>query len=377
MRIPDVIVVGGGVIGLSIAYELSNRHVSVTVVDQGSLGREASWAGAGMLPPGNPVKVQTPLARLRGESHLMWDALSETLRAETGIDNGFRRCGAVEIRLPGREAELDRDYEEQLRSGIEVERLSGPAVRDIEAELSSDIEAAFLLPQMAQVRNPRHLNALMHACASRGVEMVPGTAVYDFDRVGDKIAALRTSSGALTAGQYVVAAGAWSRRLLENAGCAVDVEPLRGQIVLLRTERPVIRRILQLEKQYLVPRDDGRILVGSTEEQAGFCKQNTAQGVNELLQFAIRLVPSLAGAEVERTWAGLRPRSADGLPYLGRVPQTENLFVAAGHFRDGLQLSPITGKLIAEAMLEGEPAMSLDEFACDRCAATEELRTVG
>lgn len=362
----DVIVIGGGVVGLTIAYELSGRGVEVTVLDQGSLGREASWAGAGMLPPGHPTAAQSPFERLRGESQLLWHDLSEQLLAETGIDNGYRRCGGLELRCHGTSNELDDEIDSLHSNGIEVEKLAPIRAREFESNLSPSVSAAYRLPEMAQVRNPRHLKAMAAACANRGVCFRVGTAVHEIDQQGEKIVGVHTSAGLMTGGQFIIAAGAWSQRLMQSADCLVRIRPLRGQIVLLQTESLPFLHIIQMGKQYLVPRPDGRILVGSTEEEAGFDKRNTAEGVNKLLAFAREIVPCLAEATFERAWAGLRPRSEDGLPYLGRVPGAENLFVAAGHFRDGLQLSPITARLISELVLGEETAVSLEDFRCDR-----------
>ncbi len=369
----DVLLIGGGVIGLSIAYELSGRGVTVTVVDQGPPGREASWAGAGMLPPGPTQHVDDPAGRLRGASQRLWPDFSESLRDETGIDNGFCRCGGLELRRGGPAEALNAEIETARESGIEVEPLTPGDIQTCEPHLAADVSAAYRLSEMAQIRNPRHLKALLAACAGRSVQIVSGTPVYGFDRVGEKIVGVETNTGVLSAGQFVVSAGAWSQRILETAGCYVPTRPLRGQIVLLQMQPLPFRHILLAGKRYLIPRPDGRILVGSTEEDVGFNKQNTAAGMNGLLEFATGLVPALADAQFERAWAGLRPRSADGLPYLGRAPGSENLFVATGHFRDGLQLSAITGKLIASLMLGEEPALPLDDFACDRHQPTAEL----
>jgi glycine oxidase len=345
----------------------------VTVVDQGPLGREASWAGAGMLPPAATSGTAKPAQRLVSASHLLWPQLSESLRAETGIDNGYCRSGGLEIRRGGSPDELHDDIEFARRIGAEVEGLSPQAAREFEPNLAADLSAAYRFPQMAQVRNPRHLKAMVAACAARGVRIVAGTPVYGFECSGEKIVGIKTNDGLLNAGQFVVSAGAWSQHILETVGCAVTTQPVRGQIVLLYAQPLPFKHILLAGKKYLVPRPDGRILVGATVERVGFNKANTAEGLSGLLDFATGLVPCLAEAKYERAWAGLRPRSADGLPYLGRAPGTENLFVATGHFRDGLQLSPITGKLMASLILGEEPVMSLEDFACDRHRPTVDV----
>jgi glycine oxidase len=182
----------------------------------------------------------------------------------------------------------------------------------------------------------------------------------------NRIEAVATTNEIVTGDRLLIAAGAWSGVLLKSLGIALPVEPVRGQIVLLNPGPPLVRHILVSGSRYLVPRAEGRILVGSTEEYAGFQKQTTASGVQGLLEFATRLVPDLADAKVEQTWAGLRPGSRDQMPYLGRVGEYENLFIAAGHFRSGVQLSIGTG-LVMAALIQGKtPPLDLAAFALDR-----------
>jgi glycine oxidase len=362
----DAIVVGGGVIGLSIAYELAGQGVAVAVLEQGQFGQEASWAGAGILPPGNPTVATEPEARLRGESCLLWPKWSAQLLDATGIDNGFRRCGGMEVTFDDTDMQLRAEVSAWKSEGCEVEELTPRQLCDYEPALTQRVTAAYRLPHLAQVRNPRHLKALMAGCAARGVNLVAGQPVIGFEFAENRVIAARTPSGRYAAGQFCIAGGAWSRQILSQTGCEIPVEPVRGQIVLLSAQPSPFRHVIQVGARYLVPRPDGRILVGSTEEWVGFEKRNTAKAVGELAAFAIELVPALSGARYERAWSGLRPGSPDGLPYLGRVPSAENLFVAAGHFRAGLQLSPATAVVVRQVMLGEPPSVPLEAFACDR-----------
>jgi glycine oxidase len=362
----DVIIIGGGVIGLSLACELAGEGVSVAVFDQGQMGSESSWAGAGILPPGNPELARSPEAMLRAASHVLWPELSALLRDQTGIDNGFRRSGGLEVRRGGSAHALDDEIAAWRREGVAVESLTDETARQREAELAPHIASAYRLPEMGQVRNPRHMKALAMLALKRGAALVPGTPVFGFDRVREKIVAIETPDGKHAAGQFVVASGAWSSRLMEAAGCLASVRPVRGQIVLLATQASPIRHVINVGPRYLVPRGDGRVLVGATEEVVGFDKRTTAGGVGGLMDFALDVVPALARATFERAWAGLRPQSADGLPYLGRVDGAGNLFVATGHFRAGLQLSPITAKVMSQLVLGREPALPLAPYSPDR-----------
>jgi glycine oxidase len=363
----DVVIIGGGVIGLSLAYELSGRGARVVVLDRGPLGQEASWAGAGILPPGNVQRARDPLAALRARSVVLYEKWSEQLRDATGIDNGYRRSGGLEVALDDRDLPgLRAAAEEWAAEGIQFEQMEPPAIRDLEPGLSDRVRLAYHLPEMAQVRNPRHLKALAIACASRGVELRAGVAVSGFEREGSCVKAARTVDGRVGGDAFVAASGAWTRALLADAGVTVRVKPIRGQIVLLTTTAPLLRRIVLEGPRYLVPRPDGRVLVGSTEDDAGFDKRPTPGGVQGLLDFAFRLVPSLRDAHFERAWAGLRPASADGLPYLGPAPGLQNLYVAAGHFRSGLQMSPATAVVMAQLILGEKPMVPLEAFRVDR-----------
>ena len=221
---------------------------------------------------------------------------------------------------------------------------------------------------MAQVRNPWHLRALIVACESVGVRIEPNVSVVRWRMSGSQVrAALAENGNEYPAGKFLVASGAWSERLLAPLGFRPGVHPVRGQVVLYHPPAPLLRRVIGFGKRYLVPRDDGRILVGSTEEpEAGFEKRTTDPGVAGLRQFAEGVVPVLFGAAVEKTWAGLRPGTSDGLPYLGPIPGWENTYVATGHFRSGIQLSPGSALIMAN-LLSGRPApLPLNAFRADR-----------
>jgi glycine oxidase len=359
---PDVLILGGGVIGLSVAYYLAREQVRVEVVDKGDFGQEASWAGAGIIPPGNPARARTPFDRLRALSSEAFPALSRELRERTGIDNGYLRCGGLV--LP--EDHDDADDQEWCGDGIRCEEVTGPDLRRLEPGLAPAFVRALHLPDTAQLRNPRHVKALVASCVSLGVRLRPGCPAVGLERDGDRVIGVSTIEGQLTAGHYVIASGAWSDSLLQQVGWRPGIRPIRGQIALLNTGAPLVWRVLMHGKRYLVPRPDGRILVGATEEDVGFDKRTTAAAIRDLLDFAIALVPGLADAPLERSWAGLRPGSPNGLPFLGRVPGAANLFVAAGHFRAGIQLSPGTATLMTDLILGRPPAIPLDSFRLDR-----------
>jgi glycine oxidase len=353
MKSPDVLVVGGGVIGLTTAYYLAREGMDVCVVDAGPFGRQASWAGAGILPPANAAHAQTPLDHLRACSVAAYPHLSATLREETSIDNGYRLCGGIELPEPG-QSPADLPTDEYHSPGVTAVALSQS---DLQERSGWRVEAPFgvHLLELAQVRNPWHLRALEAACRARGVDLRPDWPVRRLDNHG-----VEGDRGRLSASWVVVTSGAWTGNLLP-----LPIRPIRGQMLLLRVT-PALRPILACGKRYLVPREDGRVLVGSTEEAVGFDSQPTATALAELHGFALGLCPELAEAPIEAQWAGLRPASGDGMPYIGFVPRSERILVAAGHFRAGLQLAPATAEMLV-AMILGRPTpLDPSAFRLDR-----------
>lgn len=367
MSHPDVVIVGGGVIGLSIAYALARQGVLATVLDRAEPGREASWAGAGMIPPHTERLKTNPTVELRSWSAVLYPEWSRALLEETGIDNGYRRTGGVDVAAsPAEDDELKTSAGRWRSERIVYERLTPGDFGRVEPALNPDLLVAYYLPDRAQIRNPRHLKALVAALKVRGVSIRPGRAALGFESAGGRVSAVRTEEGPLACGSVVVAAGAWSGGLMAGLGVQAATPPLKGQIVLLREGRPRIRRIVEHGKNYLVPRDDGRILVGATEEDVGFDTRTTDEALRGLLAQARRICPGLADAEVERSWAGLRPGSIDSKPYLGNVPGYVNVMMASGHKRAGLQLAPASAEVMADLVLGRPPRVDLAPFRVDR-----------
>jgi len=368
----DALIVGGGVIGLSLAYELAGEGWKVRLLERGYPGREASWAGAGILPPagaGSETDPYEQLLKLSNELHRVWSA---RLREETGVDNGYRRCGGIYLaRDAAAKTELDRTADGWRRQGVTVEALSQADLAARESALaggaaSSNLRAAYFLPEETQLRNPRHLKALLVGCALRGVEVHAGVPVEDFQIRGGRIERVLTGVGAFEAERVCLTSGPWTKTLLSRLGIHASLKPIRGQIALLNAPRPLLRSIVNEGPRYLVPRPEGRILVGSTEEDAGFEKCTTAAGIAGLLDFALSLAPGLKGAQLEQCWAGLRPSTLDGRPYLGKIPGIDNGYVAAGHFRSGLQLSAGTAAVMSRLMRGLDPQLDLTPFRVDR-----------
>lgn len=358
----EVLIVGGGVIGLTTAYYLARKGVDVIVLESGEPGREASWAGAGIIPPGNLALAATSYDRLRALSAEVFDSLSNELRDLTGIDNGYRRCGGIEL-----ESGIAPEVIALWRAeGLRFEKVPAGQISRLEPALSGETCGGYYFPDMAQVRNPRHLRALTDACCRLGVTIRNQCPVQELTRAGRRIRSAQTAAGSFEGRQFLVAAGAWTDSILHPLGLHTGVKPIRGQIVLFRSPVPLLRTMLIDGPNYLVPRDDGRILAGSTEEDTGFVKENTALAVAGLTEFAIRHVPRLREAAIETTWAGLRPGSHDGLPTIGPAGEWENLYLATGHFRAGIQLSPATGQVLSQLLMGERPVIDLGDFRLAR-----------
>lgn len=332
---PDMLVVGGGIVGLTVAYRLASEGLRVTLVERGAVGREASWAGAGVIPPGSWYGDHPDLDRLAVAASEEQRRQSIELRALTGLDDEYSRCGA-EYHVTAENAAYVRDALTRWRAlGIAVEALNSPAER-------------WFVASEAQVRNPRRLHALRAGCEARGVAVVENAAVYGFGVASPGVlASVRTARGEFPGGAVCLCAGAWTPGLADSLGLVVPGRPVRGQMLALRHRPGALSRVVHRYPFYAVPRRDGVVLVGATVEEAGFDRGTTASARRQLLAAAAEIDPALAKAEVLAHWSGLRPASGDGLPLIGRAPGWENVWLATGHHRAGLQLAPVTATILS------------------------------
>jgi glycine oxidase len=379
----DICIVGGGVIGLTLAYLLAKEKISVTLIDKGDLGQEASWAGAGILPAGNPAKAKSPIGKWRAQAVSFFPSFSAELKSLTGIDNGYWQCGGLELRASAGQLEEHRLLnlaKVERGEGLMCEIVDANKLHELEPNLSPTLPGGVYFPGIAQIRNPWHLKALIEACRIKGVNLLPHSPCDSIERLGERITGIRTTTGMIRAEKFVIAAGTWTTGLLADLGWQPAMKPIKGQIVLLNTasggRKPpektweehsmLLDHILLVGHQYLVPRQDGRILIGSTEEDVGYDKNTTEEASIKLRSFAARLIPSLADAPIEKQWSGLRPGSSDGRPFLGPVPNYQNLYVAAGHFRAGLQHSIMTGIVMRDVLLNQPNNIDITPFKPDR-----------
>ncbi len=347
-----VIVVGAGVLGLMIARELSHAGAQVVVLDRQTVGRESSWAGGGILSP--------LISRLASWSQQRYPGLCQDLAARTGMDPQYERTGML---LTGDKQESSRALNWAREFNQALEPVTSVQAHKLEPQLG-EIPAPFLwMKNIAHVRNPRLLAAIRRDLELNGVEIRENSEVRGFDIKGDAISRVITRNGKLDASACVIAAGAWTGRLVKSLDLSLPIEPVRGQMLVYNTAPGTIRRMVLHQGRYLIPRRDGRVLVGSTLEYDGFEKVVSDEARLSLQKSAVWFAPILNNSVVEHQWAGLRPGSPGGRPFIGRHPLLTNTYVCSGHFRNGLVLAPASARLMADLMLERSPIVDPGPYA--------------
>lgn len=364
----DVVVVGAGVIGCALARELCGAGLRVVVVDRERPGAGASSAAAGILSPQAEADGPSPLLSLGLESRALFPRLVEELREETGIEVAYRTAGTLFIALDDEaEARIEARYVWQTAAGLPVERISGSRAATLEPALVHGTRIALRFPYDHQIDNEALNRALAAAVEHRGGIVLENAVVTEVLARNGRVEGVALASGSVVGPKVVICAGAWSGQI-QLAGPSLPVVPVRGQMVALQAADLRIDRVIVTDRGYLVPRLDGRILVGSTMERCGFETSATAKGVGSLLALAQAVAPGLENAKISRIWAGLRPATEDGLPILGEAgsPWPSGLFFATGHFRNGILLAPITARLVADTIVSGTSPPSLETFGAAR-----------
>ncbi|UQY36130.1 glycine oxidase ThiO [Pseudomonas fulva] len=348
----DVIVIGGGIIGLLSAYLLAGAGKRVVLVDRGTVGGEASWAGGGIVSPLYPWRYSQAVTALAHWSQDYYPGLGTRLLAHTGVDPEVHVTGLYWLDLDDQAEALDWARRER-RALHEVPVESAYVQVPV---LGAGFERAIYMPGVANVRNPRLVKALRAALQGLpDVTLLEHSPVLQFVRDGERIIGVRTADGEMLAEQVVVAAGAWSGEVLQSLGLALPVEPVKGQMILFKCAEDFLPSMVLAGGRYAIPRRDGHILVGSTLEHAGFDKTPTGEALASLRASAETLLPALRDAEVVGHWAGLRPGSPEGIPFIGEVPEHPGLWLNCGHYRNGLVLAPASCQLLADLMLGREP----------------------
>jgi glycine oxidase len=357
----DIVVIGAGVIGCAVAYELARRGASVEIVDDRPAGMGATQASAGVLAPYIEAREGGPLLDLTVRSLDLFDKFVARVTSVSGVDVRYHRTGTIDVAFQDDTINRFRAVAAELtRRGVTAELLTAEAARREEPLLADGILGGLLIEAHGYVAAADLTRALAAAARRHGAQVVESGRVRRVSRRGGDLL-VETDRGSLVGNGVVLAAGSWSSKIeIEGVLPRVPIRPVRGQLLQLAWQGPPLRRVTWGERCYLVPWDDGTLLVGATVEDAGFDERTTAAGVHDLLEAACELVPHAWTATFAAARAGLRPASSDELPVIGPSQRVPNLMYATGHYRNGVLLAPLTAQLVADAMLENrlDPAMA-------------------
>jgi glycine oxidase len=363
----DVIVVGAGLVGLAAARRLAEAGARVLVVESTRVGAEASSAAAGMLAPQAEAEADSPLLPIALRARDLHLTLAPMLEHETGISLGLSERGRFEVAFtPEDEAALRARLLWQQARGLPIEALTAEEVREAEPNLSPSVRFGLYLPGDRRIDNALLVRAMAAAAVAKGAAILAGRPVTGIAVADGRLGGVRAGNETLHAPAVINAMGAWAG-LLGGDPWPPAVEPVRGQLIAFDVAPPVLRHVIASPRGYLVPRADGRLLAGSTTERAGFDKSVTAGGMRYVLDVALEMVPALADQRIADSWAGLRPGTPDGLPFIG-PGALPGLFHACGLFRNGILLGPLVGELVADLVLGRPPSVDLRAFSPSRFA---------
>lgn len=366
----DILIIGGGIIGLSLARELHKKgERKIKILERGKAGQESSFAAAGILAPNAEAEKQDDFFQICTDSKNLYPNFAEQLFAETGVDIELDRSGTLYLAFSESDAaEIRHRYDWQKNAGLAIERWSAEEVRKAEPFVSPDVREALFFPDDWQVENRKLLAALQKYAELNDIEVSENAEVKNLLIEKGKVIGAETSDRKNLAEKLVLATGAWTSLIKsgENALLLPSIKPIRGQMLSFKTAKRLFSKVIYSPRGYLVPRLDGRTLIGATVEDAGFDKKVTTIGTNFLLETASEISPSLANLEISDCWAGLRPFAADGLPILGAFPEIEKLHVATAHYRNGILLAPLTAKILADKIAENLDSKYLEIFSPKR-----------
>lgn len=358
----DFTIIGGGIVGATLALELSRHGLSVELLERRELAREASWASAGIISPPSPrygTKLELGLRAYR-----RYPALIAEVQDATGIDVGYVHTGEIEFGPEANRERMRAALEWQTENGMQVEWIDSAAeLRDREPVLMLDEGCGFYAAEAGSVILSRLTTAIARAAALQGALIREHTPVLGINVSQGRVASVQTFEGEHTVGAVIIAAGAWSRTLGDSLDVSIPTVPVRGQMLAIESPPIPMTSVVAAGGIYVVPRADGSIAVGATEEHdAGFDTGVTPAGIAWLTERIEALAPSLNQGRLSATWAGLRPGTADGDPIIGRVPHVENAWIATGHFRSGALLAPATAELLTASIISGDSDPVLQPF---------------
>lgn len=368
-RAVDVAVVGGGVIGCSVAHHAARHGASVRLLEAKEMGAGASGAAAGMLAAQGEAHEPGPFLDLLLRGREAHRSLGEEIREATGLDPEYAWEGTLRIATDEESRErLREDHLWQEDRGLAAHWLEGDEARELEPALSPETVAALHLPEDGQVNSPRLVRALALAAARKGARIEEYARAVGLVVEGSRVTGVRTPEGEVAAGCVVLAGGEGSAALAGGIGVRVPVRPVKGQILSVVPRYLPVKANVWGGRCYVVPKRDGRVVIGATVEPGVHDPRPTLGGLAALSGAAVDLVPELSGAAFADAWGGLRPGTPDGLPILGPVEERDGLLIATGHHRNGVLLAPITGEAVAALALGEEPPFDLSPFVPGRFA---------
>ena len=353
MQSSDITIIGGGVMGLMTAREFLNAGASVTILEKNLCGQEASWAGGGILSPLYPWRQAQSITDLVLPSLKRYPEIAADLHEKTGIDPEWTQSGLLITQNP--DDALAREWCE--RSQIKIETPDAALFQNLNAEAEQPI----FLPEIAQIRNPRFLQALKQDVLNKGVQLIENCEITSFTLEHNRLHDVHSNHGRFTVNEIVLTTGAWTRIIFPQVLLGLldvpEIYPAKGQMLLFDAPLGTLQHIVLDGDRYLIPRRDGKIIVGSTVEYDIFHKEITVEAHEQLSKFATTLLPALKNAPMIKHWAGLRPATEDGVPYIGRHPEIHNLSLNAGHFRNGLTMAPTSAQLLVDLVLKRPPVV--------------------
>ncbi|MGB5676684.1 MAG: glycine oxidase ThiO [Gammaproteobacteria bacterium] len=357
----EVIIIGGGIIGMLTARELHNAGVDVLVIERGPLGGESSWAGGGIISPLYPWRYDRSVNRLAEASKTIYPELAQQLHNESAVDCELITSGLLFASLE------ERQQAESWAQAWSVELQTvtdARQIQEIEPQVSTAIDSGLWLPDIMQIRNPKLVKALKGSFDTRAIKYLEHTPVLELIIEAGAIRGIYTGHESHYADKVIIASGAWSAGFIKDEK-NVEIEPVKGQMIMFKGEPGLIRRMVLSSGHYIIPRKDGCVLAGSTLERTGFDKTTTNEATVELRRAAVEIIPALADMEIERQWAGLRPGTKQGIPYICSHPEIDGLYINAGHYRNGVVLGAASARLMADMVLERETSLDPAPYALD------------
>lgn len=359
-----IAIIGAGISGLMTALELVEQGCSVTIFDQQQAGKAASWAGGGILSPMYPWRYPQAVNELAQYGKSLYSAWNEKLKPVSGVDFQIHETGL--LIFDETDFEMGLNYAQQFQEPMQqCEYLQHEQIEQINPVINSKFQQAIYFPQIANVRNPRLLQSITAYLKQHSqVEFIEHCPIEQFNITNGKVQSVRTQNGkTYDADQFVITTGAWSKHWSEQLELEIPVHPVQGQMVLFKTPENWLPTMCMNDVMYLIPRLDGHVVCGSSMENCGFDTTPTAATKDKILQACFEMVPELANFPIEKQWAGLRPGSPTGIPYIGKMPNLDNLWANFGHFRNGLCMGPASARLLRQLMLQQSTLVNPEPYS--------------